>query len=79
LLLEGVDHVIENSGNCTIAKSVAPLKHGGSIALVGVLSYVDQANMPDMVYLALTKGATIRGINVGSKQLFDELFKICTC
>ncbi|KAI9290398.1 hypothetical protein BC943DRAFT_345138 [Umbelopsis sp. AD052] len=65
---EGVDFVVENGGSGTIAKSLASVKQGGTISLVAT-------EIPDITMLTLAKGATIRGIQIGSKQLFEELLR----
>lgn len=48
---------------------------GGSISIIGFLSQAKQEDMPDVAMLALAKGCIIRGINVGSKQLLEELVR----
>ncbi|KAI8886367.1 putative zinc-type alcohol dehydrogenase-like protein [Backusella circina FSU 941] len=70
---EGVDFVIENGGNGTIAKSIESIKNGGQIALIGFLSQPEF--LSDVVMGLLTKGATARGISVGPKQLAEELIR----
>jgi NADPH:quinone reductase-like Zn-dependent oxidoreductase len=70
---EGVDFVIENGGNGTIAKSIESIKNGGQIALIGFLSQSE--TIPDVVMGLLAKGATARGINVAPKQLSEELIR----
>ncbi|KAI8888238.1 putative zinc-type alcohol dehydrogenase-like protein [Backusella circina FSU 941] len=71
---EGVDFVIENGGSGTIAKSIASTKYGGQISLVGFLS--QPKSMPDVVLDLLMRGVTARGINVGSKQLTEDLINM---
>ncbi|GAA5814921.1 hypothetical protein MFLAVUS_008424 [Mucor flavus] len=68
---EGVDLVIENGGNGTIAKSLASIKIGGQVSLIGFLSYVEEK--PDVVGAVLMKSAILRGIAVGSKELSEQL------
>lgn len=70
---EGVDYIIENGGSGTIAKSIASVKRGGIIAIVGFLSQPDV--MPDVTSMILDKSCTVRGIAVGSKQLLEELVR----
>jgi NADPH:quinone reductase-like Zn-dependent oxidoreductase len=70
---QGVDMVIENGGSGTIKESLEAIKMGGKIAVIGFLSTADQKDMPDVAALALSKGAIVRGITVGSKALLEEL------
>lgn len=61
----GVDHVVEVGGPGTLAQSMQAVGFGGEIALIGVLSMAGDTNpMPMMV-----KGASLRGIFVGSVQM----------
>ncbi|KAK3690812.1 hypothetical protein LTR37_018940 [Vermiconidia calcicola] len=69
----GVDFIIENGGSGTIAKSLECIARGGIIAVVGFLKMADE--MPDVAGLVLGKGAIVRGINVGAKQLTDDMIK----
>ncbi len=65
----GVDHVVEVGGPCTLAQSMQAVGFGGEIALIGVLSMAGDTNpMPMMV-----KGASLRGIFVGSAQMARDL------
>lgn len=67
----GVDFIIENGGSGTIAQSLECIARGGIIAVVGFLSVADQ--MPDVAGLVLGHGCVVRGINVGAKQMTEEL------
>jgi NADPH:quinone reductase-like Zn-dependent oxidoreductase len=61
----GVDHVVEVGGPGTLAQSMQAVGFGGEIALIGVLSLQGDTNpMPLMV-----KGASLRGIFVGSREM----------
>lgn len=42
---EGVGFIIENGGNGTIAKSIACIKYGGQISLVGLLAILNKMCM----------------------------------
>ncbi|WP_332817332.1 zinc-dependent alcohol dehydrogenase family protein [Sphingopyxis sp.] len=65
----GVDHVVEVGGPGTLAQSMQAVGFGGEIALIGVLSLDGDTNpMPLMV-----KGASVRGIFVGSAQMARDL------
>jgi D-arabinose 1-dehydrogenase-like Zn-dependent alcohol dehydrogenase len=63
---------MENGGSGTIAQSLKAITYGGIINVIGFLSEASQENMPDVAGLALSKGAVVRGIMVGSKQLLEE-------
>lgn len=65
----GVDHVVEVGGPGTLAQSMQAVGFGGEIALIGVLSLAGDTNpMPLMV-----KGASLRGIFVGSARMARDL------
>jgi len=64
-----IHHVVEVGGLGTLAQSIQAIGFGGEIALIGVLSMQGEANpMPLMV-----KGASLRGIFVGSAAMAREL------
>lgn len=71
----GVDYIFENGGSGTIKQSLDCIAMGGIISVVGFLSVAKQEDMPDVAGLALAKGAVVRGITVGSKQLAEELVR----
>jgi NADPH:quinone reductase-like Zn-dependent oxidoreductase len=65
----GIDHVVEVGGLGTLAQSMQAVGFGGEIALIGVLSMQGDTNpMPLMI-----KGASLRGIFVGSAAMAQEL------
>ena len=65
----GVDQVVEVGGPGTLAQSMQAVGFGGEIALIGVLSRQGDTNpMPLMV-----KGASLRGIFVGSREMARRL------
>ncbi|KAJ3942901.1 uncharacterized protein N0V96_007130 [Colletotrichum fioriniae] len=69
----GADYIFENGGAGTIAESISAVAYGGSIAVIGFLASCPQAKMPDVAALALSKGAVVRGIMVGSRQHLEEV------
>ncbi|KAF2019569.1 putative zinc-type alcohol dehydrogenase-like protein [Aaosphaeria arxii CBS 175.79] len=71
----GVDYIFENGGSGTIKQSIDCIAMGGIISVIGFLSAAKQEDMPDVAGLALSKGAVVRGITVGSKQLLEELVR----
>lgn len=68
----GVDFILENGGSGTIAQSIKAVAYGGIISVIGFLAPAKQEDMPDVASLALSKGAVVRGVMVGSKQLLEE-------
>jgi NADPH:quinone reductase-like Zn-dependent oxidoreductase len=65
----GVDHVVEVGGPGTLAQSMQAVGFGGEIALIGVLTREGDTNpMPLMM-----KGASLRGIFVGSRDMASRL------
>ncbi|ETI41303.1 hypothetical protein L915_13152, partial [Phytophthora nicotianae] len=74
----GVDIVIETGGSGTIAQSMEAIKPGGQIAVIGFLFRAKQEEMPDVAGMVLNKGCTVRGVQIGSKQLTEELVRVVT-
>lgn len=66
---EGVDHVVEVGGPGTLAQSVAAVRAGGHIALIGVLTGREGV-MPSMLLMA--KQARIEGLIVGNRRQQQE-------
>lgn len=74
---QGVDFIFENGGSGTIAQSIKCCARGGQIAVIGFLSAAKE--MPDVASLVLDKGCVVRGINVGAKQLTEDLVRfVCS-
>ncbi|KAF2647605.1 NAD(P)-binding protein [Lophiostoma macrostomum CBS 122681] len=71
----GVDYVIENGGSGTIAQSIKAITYGGTIACIGFLSPANQEDMPNVAMLAMGKGAVVRGIQVGSVQMLQDVVR----
>jgi len=65
----GVEHVVEVGGAGTLAQSIAAVGFAGEIALIGVLTR-DGDTSPHGLMM---KGASIRGIFVGSKKMATDL------
>ncbi|GAB3103226.1 NAD(P)-dependent alcohol dehydrogenase [Cupriavidus yeoncheonensis] len=61
----GVDHVIEVGGAATLEQSVAAVRTGGHVAIIGVLSGADA---PFNVRMILRKQLRITGLLVGSRR-----------
>jgi NADPH:quinone reductase-like Zn-dependent oxidoreductase len=65
----GIDHVVEVGGVGTLMQSMLAVRHAGEIALIGVLTQEgDTTPLP-----LLTKGASLRGIFVGSRAMAISL------
>ncbi|KAJ5371421.1 Polyketide synthase enoylreductase [Penicillium cataractarum] len=69
---QGVDYILENGGSGTIKQSLSAIAYGGIISVIGFLSAAPQEEMPDVAGLALGKGANVRGIMIGSKQMLED-------
>jgi len=69
----GVDHVIEVGGPGTVAQSVASTRLNGEISIIGFVGGMDAGGHP-LNPLSLLMGAiNMRGVLVGSRQMFDDL------
>lgn len=64
----GVDHVVENGGGMTLGQSIAATRRGGSIHQIGVIA----PGEVDPVHILLGS-VTVRGIEVGSRAMFERL------
>jgi len=65
----GFDHVVEVGGLGTLAQSMRAVGFGGEIALIGVLSMQGDTNPMAL----MVKGASLRGIFVGSAAMARDL------
>lgn len=70
----GVDFVLENGGAGTIEQSINCVARGGIVAVIGFLSQAEK--LPDVAGLVLAKGAIVRGINVGAKQMTEDMLRL---
>lgn len=68
-LTGGIDHVVEVGGVGTLEQSMAAVGFNGEIALIGVLTLEGSPNPGALMF----KGASIRGIFVGSKAMAARL------
>ncbi|CAM0138211.1 hypothetical protein VKS41_001452 [Umbelopsis sp. WA50703] len=69
----GADYIIENGGIGTIEQSINCAAYGAIISVIGFLATVPPEKRPDVTALALSKGANVRGIMVGSRQQLEEV------
>jgi NADPH:quinone reductase-like Zn-dependent oxidoreductase len=67
---DGVDHVIEVGGAGTFLQSVRACRSGGKIGLIGILSGIEAKTE---VFPIVPKLATVFGIYVGSREMFEEM------
>lgn len=67
---EGVDHVVEVGGAGTFLQSVRACRSGGKIGLIGILSGREAQTE---VFPIVTKSATVFGIYVGSREMFEGM------
>jgi NADPH:quinone reductase-like Zn-dependent oxidoreductase len=65
----GVEHVVEVGGAGTLAQSIQAVGFGGEIALIGVLTREGDTGPHGLMF----KGATLRGIFVGSCLMAERL------
>ena len=72
---EGVDHVVEVGGQNTLAKSLAALTPGGQIHVVGGVSGFS-SEIP--LIAVIGRSAVIRGIRVGSREMFEAMNRAMT-
>ena len=68
----GVDLVVEVGGAGTLERSAKAVRHGGHIALIGVLAGGTAFN-PIML---LMKAITLQGVFVGSRRMFEDMNRL---
>ena len=67
---DGVDHVVEVGGAGTFIQSVRACRCGGKIGLIGILSGREAQTE---IFPIVAKSATVFGIYVGSREMFEGL------
>lgn len=65
----GVDEIVEVGGAGTFARSLAAVRLGGSISLIGVLTGAAEVNPTGI----MRKSLSVRGIYVGSREMFEDM------
>lgn len=65
----GVDHVVEIGGTGTLPRSIASTHTGGVVSLIGLLA--EGEPMDPLVILGT--GAIVRGVMVGSREMFENM------
>jgi NADPH:quinone reductase-like Zn-dependent oxidoreductase len=68
-LVGPVDHVVEVGGAGTLTESLRAVRHGGHIALIGVLAAAGSFNWVPI----LMKAVRVHGIFVGSREMFEAM------
>ncbi|MBX9678050.1 MAG: NAD(P)-dependent alcohol dehydrogenase [Gemmataceae bacterium] len=69
----GVDHVVEVGGAGTLPQSIAAVRLGGTVTLIGVLSAASQGGFnPTSI---LMKGVRVQGIFVGSRAMAEAMHR----
>ncbi len=66
----GVDVVVEVGGAGTLEKSLAAVRMGGTVSLIGVLTGVAA---PITAAAILRRSIRVQGIYVGSREMFEEM------
>jgi NADPH:quinone reductase-like Zn-dependent oxidoreductase len=67
---KGVDHIIEVGGASTLDKSLAAIKYGGTISIIGhVGGDIAPVNLRDI----LRKDVILQGVYVGSRKMFEAM------
>jgi NADPH:quinone reductase-like Zn-dependent oxidoreductase len=67
---KGVDHVIEVGGAGTMPRSMAALKNGGRLSLIGRLTGIEDRIDPRPI---MGKGLSVQGIYVGSVAMLERM------
>ncbi|CAD6448710.1 aa8abae2-8209-40f0-a2b6-d5b51edec369 [Sclerotinia trifoliorum] len=68
----GVSHVIEVAGARSMAQSLNAVRFEGVISVIGFLSGAAEEKEPSFLE-CLTKNCIVRGIVVGSRELFEDM------
>ena len=66
----GVNKVVDAVGTGTLSQSLAALHYGGEVALLGLMAFDDR---PLDFMSLLSKGAAVRGIAVGSAEMYEAM------
>lgn len=67
----GVDHVVEVGGSGTLAKSLASVRLGGHVAMIGALTGPGDFN-PVTVFM---KSVRLQGIFTGPRTMFEDMLR----
>lgn len=67
----GADHIVDFGGSATLNKSIAALRVGGQISLIGGLSGFQVDSFE--IIPAILRKARLQAINVGSREMFETM------
>ncbi|TEB33892.1 alcohol dehydrogenase [Coprinellus micaceus] len=70
----GAEHVVEVGGAGTLPKSLASVRHGGNVPLIGFIASNDSKD--DTILTIITKAIDVRGIYIGSVTQFKEMNRL---
>ncbi|MEM1110371.1 MAG: NAD(P)-dependent alcohol dehydrogenase [Pseudomonadota bacterium] len=73
LSAHGVDAVIEIGGTGTMENSLAAIRHGGHINIIGYMAGVD---MGITVFPLIIKNANLHGIGTGNRDSFEAMMQL---
>lgn len=65
---QGVDHIVDIGGAESLPKSIAAVALGGSVSVVGIMTFGGVELAP-----LIGKSATVRGVAVGSRDMFETM------
>ncbi|KAI0032645.1 NAD-P-binding protein [Vararia minispora EC-137] len=71
----GAHHVIDNVGIAEIERCFGSVARGGTISNIGFLGGMKQPKAVNTPILALMSGSQMRGVQVGSKQQYEDLLE----
>ncbi|KZT21809.1 NAD(P)-binding protein [Neolentinus lepideus HHB14362 ss-1] len=70
----GVDHVIEVGGPGTFDKSIASVRLGGNIYILGIVAGLNEVSSVPLKILQ--KGINVRGVLVGPRSSFEDMNRL---
>ena len=70
----GADQVVEVGGAGTMPRSIRAVRRGGQVSVIGVLTSGEGIDPVTVLF----KGAIVRGIFVGSREMFDAMNRATT-
>lgn len=74
---KGADFVLDLGGPATLGKSLAAVKTGGEVSVVGVLGFMDQApSLNEIVPMILFKGIRVKGVCSFSRAMVQQAVDI---
>lgn len=66
----GVNKVVDSVGTGALSQSLAALRYGGEVVLMGLMDFDDR---PFDFMSLMTKGASVRGTTVGSAEMYEAM------